>query len=190
MGGDADPRDVSLGVEGETYHHVRRELSRPQRGQHGPDGVRKEARQRVGHFAAVVLTIATDASAGAWRPGSRDDTVPPGSTFSAAAARLAANPRDAWAAGARCSRSRGTPINSLTSRRTPRSWHYSGCTTPARRRHSRAHGPLVASLVAEHGPTGTAVLPSGYWRPARAETDAAHAVAIVHTTGFRLRSAC
>lgn len=45
-----------------------------------------------------------------------------------------------------------------------------------------AHGPLVASLVAEHGPIGTAVLAFGILGDqARAETDAAHAVAIVHT---------
>jgi short-subunit dehydrogenase len=45
-----------------------------------------------------------------------------------------------------------------------------------------AHGPLVASVIAEHGPIGTAVLAFGILGDqARAETDAAHAVAIVHT---------
>jgi short-subunit dehydrogenase len=45
-----------------------------------------------------------------------------------------------------------------------------------------SHGPLVASLIAEHGPIGTAVLAFGILGDqARAETDAAHAVAIVHT---------
>ncbi|MEZ0366373.1 SDR family NAD(P)-dependent oxidoreductase [Mycobacterium sp. pUA109] len=44
------------------------------------------------------------------------------------------------------------------------------------------HGPLVASLIAEHGPIGTAVLAFGILgEQARAEADAAHAVAIVHT---------
>lgn len=44
------------------------------------------------------------------------------------------------------------------------------------------HGPLVASLVAEHGPIGTAVLAFGVLGDqARAESDAAHAVAVVHT---------
>ena len=45
-----------------------------------------------------------------------------------------------------------------------------------------SHGPLVASVVADHGPIGTAVLAFGILGDqARAETDAAHAVAIVHT---------
>lgn len=45
-----------------------------------------------------------------------------------------------------------------------------------------SHGPLVASVVAEHGPIGTAVLAFGILGDqARAETDAAHAVAVVHT---------
>lgn len=45
-----------------------------------------------------------------------------------------------------------------------------------------SHGPLVASVVAEHGPIATAVLAFGILGDqARAETDAAHAVAIVHT---------
>jgi short-subunit dehydrogenase len=45
-----------------------------------------------------------------------------------------------------------------------------------------SHGPLVASIIAEHGPIGTAVLAFGILGDqARAETDAAHAVAIVHT---------
>lgn len=45
-----------------------------------------------------------------------------------------------------------------------------------------AHGPLVASIVADHGPIGTAVLAFGILGDqARAEADAAHAVAIVHT---------
>lgn len=45
-----------------------------------------------------------------------------------------------------------------------------------------SHGPLVASIVAEHGPIGTAVLAFGILGDqARAETDAAHAVAVVHT---------
>lgn len=45
-----------------------------------------------------------------------------------------------------------------------------------------SHGPLVASIVADHGPIGTAVLAFGILGDqARAETDAAHAVAIVHT---------
>ena len=44
------------------------------------------------------------------------------------------------------------------------------------------HGPLVAALVAEHGPIGTAVLAFGILGDqARAESDAAHAVAVVHT---------
>ncbi len=45
-----------------------------------------------------------------------------------------------------------------------------------------SHGPLVGSLVAEHGAIGTAVLAFGILGDqARAEHDAAHAVAIVHT---------
>lgn len=45
-----------------------------------------------------------------------------------------------------------------------------------------SHGPLVNSLVAEHGPIGTAVLAFGILGgQGRAEHDAAHAVAIVHT---------
>jgi short-subunit dehydrogenase len=45
-----------------------------------------------------------------------------------------------------------------------------------------AHGPLVASIIADHGPIDTAVLAFGILGDAaRAETDAAHAVAIVHT---------
>ncbi|MBV8789863.1 MAG: SDR family NAD(P)-dependent oxidoreductase [Mycobacterium sp.] len=44
------------------------------------------------------------------------------------------------------------------------------------------HGPLVDSVVAEHGPIGTAVLAFGILGDqARAEADAAHAVAVVHT---------
>jgi short-subunit dehydrogenase len=45
-----------------------------------------------------------------------------------------------------------------------------------------AHGTLVDSLVAEHGPIGTAVLAFGVLGDQdRAENDAAHAVHIVHT---------
>ena len=45
-----------------------------------------------------------------------------------------------------------------------------------------SHGPLVASIVAEHGPIKTAVLAFGILGDqARAEIDAAHAVAVVHT---------
>ena len=45
-----------------------------------------------------------------------------------------------------------------------------------------AHGPLVAELIAEHGPIGTAVLAFGVLGDqTRAESDAAHAVAVVHT---------
>ncbi len=45
-----------------------------------------------------------------------------------------------------------------------------------------SHGPLVASLVAEYGAIDTAVLAFGILGDqARAENDAAHAVAIVHT---------
>lgn len=44
------------------------------------------------------------------------------------------------------------------------------------------HGPLVAALIAEHGPIGTAVLAFGVLGDqARAESDAAHTVAVVHT---------
>ncbi|MBI3689431.1 MAG: SDR family NAD(P)-dependent oxidoreductase [Mycolicibacterium aromaticivorans] len=45
-----------------------------------------------------------------------------------------------------------------------------------------SHGPLLQRLVAEHGPIGTAVLAFGILGDqARAEADAAHAVAVVHT---------
>ena len=45
-----------------------------------------------------------------------------------------------------------------------------------------SHGPLVASIIDDHGPIGTAVLAFGILGDqARAETDAAHAVAIVDT---------
>lgn len=45
-----------------------------------------------------------------------------------------------------------------------------------------SHGPLVSSLVAEHGPIDYAVLAFGILGDqARAETDASHAVAVVHT---------
>ncbi|OIN81578.1 SDR family NAD(P)-dependent oxidoreductase [Mycobacterium malmoense] len=45
-----------------------------------------------------------------------------------------------------------------------------------------SHGPLIASIVAEHGPIATAVLAFGILGDqARAETDAAHAIAIAHT---------
>jgi short-subunit dehydrogenase len=45
-----------------------------------------------------------------------------------------------------------------------------------------SHGPLVASIVADHGPIGAAVLAFGILGDqARAETDAGHAVRIVHT---------
>ncbi|MHA7650956.1 SDR family NAD(P)-dependent oxidoreductase [Mycobacterium sp. ML4] len=45
-----------------------------------------------------------------------------------------------------------------------------------------SHGPLVEAIVAEHGPIGTAVLAFGILGDqTRAEQDAAHAVAIVHT---------
>ena len=45
-----------------------------------------------------------------------------------------------------------------------------------------SHGPFVASVVDEHGPIATAVLAFGILGDqARAETDAAHATAIVHT---------
>ena len=45
-----------------------------------------------------------------------------------------------------------------------------------------SHGPLVDAIVAEHGPIGVAVLAFGILGDqARAEADAAHAVAIIHT---------
>lgn len=45
-----------------------------------------------------------------------------------------------------------------------------------------SHGPLVTSIIADHGPLDTAVLAFGILGDAaRAETDAAHAVAVVHT---------
>src|ERR1700751_3390297 len=45
-----------------------------------------------------------------------------------------------------------------------------------------SHGPLVASVIADHGPIDTAVLAFGILGDqARAEADAAHAVAVVHT---------
>lgn len=45
-----------------------------------------------------------------------------------------------------------------------------------------SQGPLVDALVAEYGPIGTAVLAFGILGDqARAEADAAHAVAVVHT---------
>ncbi|QLL05450.1 SDR family NAD(P)-dependent oxidoreductase [Mycobacterium vicinigordonae] len=45
-----------------------------------------------------------------------------------------------------------------------------------------SHGPLVDAIVADYGPIATAVLAFGILGDqARAETDAAHAVAIVHT---------
>jgi short-subunit dehydrogenase len=45
-----------------------------------------------------------------------------------------------------------------------------------------SHGPLVASVIADHGPIGTAVLAFGILGDqVRAETDAAHALAVVHT---------
>ncbi|WP_197376939.1 SDR family NAD(P)-dependent oxidoreductase [Mycolicibacterium baixiangningiae] len=45
-----------------------------------------------------------------------------------------------------------------------------------------SHAPLVAKLVAEHGPIGTAVVAFGILGDqARAERDPAHAAAIVHT---------
>jgi short-subunit dehydrogenase len=45
-----------------------------------------------------------------------------------------------------------------------------------------SHGPLVASIVAAFGPIDTAVLAFGVLGDqARAESDAAHAVAVVHT---------
>jgi short-subunit dehydrogenase len=45
-----------------------------------------------------------------------------------------------------------------------------------------SHGPLVESIIADHGPIDTAVLAFGILGDqARAERDAGHAVAIVHT---------
>jgi short-subunit dehydrogenase len=45
-----------------------------------------------------------------------------------------------------------------------------------------SHGSLVASIIAEHGPIDTAVLAFGILGDqSRAEIDAAHAVAVVHT---------
>ena len=45
-----------------------------------------------------------------------------------------------------------------------------------------SHGPLVASIIDDYGPIGTAVLAFGILGDqARAEVDAAHAVAVVHT---------
>ena len=45
-----------------------------------------------------------------------------------------------------------------------------------------SHGPLVTSVIADHGPIGTAVLAFGILGDqARAEIDADHAVAVVHT---------
>ncbi len=45
-----------------------------------------------------------------------------------------------------------------------------------------SHAPLVAALIAQHGPIGTAVLAFGILgEQRRAESDAAHAVSIVHT---------
>lgn len=45
-----------------------------------------------------------------------------------------------------------------------------------------SHAPLVAAIEADHGPIGTAVLAFGILGDqARAEADAAHAAAIVHT---------
>lgn len=45
-----------------------------------------------------------------------------------------------------------------------------------------SHGPLVESIIAEHGPIGTAVLAFGILgEQARAEADAEHAVAVVYT---------
>ena len=45
-----------------------------------------------------------------------------------------------------------------------------------------SHGPLVASIIAEHGPIDAAVLAFGILGDqGRAEVDAAHAVAIAHT---------
>jgi short-subunit dehydrogenase len=45
-----------------------------------------------------------------------------------------------------------------------------------------SHGPLIDAIVADHGPIGVAVLAFGILGDqARAETDAAHAIAVVHT---------
>ncbi|MFZ0719204.1 SDR family NAD(P)-dependent oxidoreductase [Mycobacterium sp.] len=45
-----------------------------------------------------------------------------------------------------------------------------------------SHGPMLASIIAEHGPIDTAVLAFGILGDQdRAEVDAAHAVAVVHT---------
>ena len=45
-----------------------------------------------------------------------------------------------------------------------------------------SHGPLITSIIAEHGPIDTAVLAFGILGDqSRAEIDAAHAVAVVHT---------
>jgi short-subunit dehydrogenase len=45
-----------------------------------------------------------------------------------------------------------------------------------------SHGPLVSSIVAEHGPIGVAVVAFGILgEQTRAEVDSAHAAAIVHT---------
>jgi short-subunit dehydrogenase len=45
-----------------------------------------------------------------------------------------------------------------------------------------SHGPLIASVIAEHGPIDIAVLAFGILGDqSRAETDAAHAVAVAHT---------
>jgi len=45
-----------------------------------------------------------------------------------------------------------------------------------------SHGPLVTSIIAEHGPIDTAVLAFGILGDqSRAEKDAAHTVAVVHT---------
>jgi short-subunit dehydrogenase len=45
-----------------------------------------------------------------------------------------------------------------------------------------SHGPLVTSVITDHGPIGTAVLAFGILGDqARAEIDADHAVAVVHT---------
>jgi short-subunit dehydrogenase len=45
-----------------------------------------------------------------------------------------------------------------------------------------SHGPLVASVIADHGPIDTAVLAFGILGDqARAETDVRHAVAVIHT---------
>jgi short-subunit dehydrogenase len=45
-----------------------------------------------------------------------------------------------------------------------------------------SHGPLIASIIAQHGPIDTAVLAFGILGDqSRAETDAAHAVDVIHT---------